>query len=151
MRIWRKVKESNPCRVSGTHVFKTGWRPSHRNLPRSLSDSRTAFLRLLGPSAKPKIFHREPPALMRTLGAYVPCLIILALTGCASNAPIIQIERVNVPQYLPIPAELTRPCDLHLNAGTTYGEALGLYDAALKTCQAQIQAITDLKPPMEPY
>lgn len=76
-------------------------------------------------------------------------VLSLALTGCASSPPVVTVERINVPTYLKIPDELTKDCAVQLPANVTWGEALGLYDAALKACQAQISGIQSLRPPSQ--
>ena len=71
-------------------------------------------------------------------------LLILALSAC-SQAPIVHIQYVNVPTYIPIPATLTQPISVGLT-GATWGSAVGSLNAGLETCNSQLQAISTLKP-----
>ena len=75
--------------------------------------------------------------------------ILFFLTAC-SQAPIVHIQYVNVPQFLPIPATLTAPVKVGLNPGITYGEALGSLREGLTSCNSQLGAIGVLTPPKPP-
>lgn len=79
--------------------------------------------------------------------------MLFILTACASSQPIIQVERVNVPTYVPISSTLTAPVQVSLLPRTTYGEALGRLREGLISCDSQLQAIQGLtapKPPINP-
>jgi len=75
--------------------------------------------------------------------------ISLLLAGC-SQAPIVRIQYVQTPVYIPIPATLTQPVSVVLNPGTTYGEALGSLREGLSRCEADKAAIRVLTPPSPP-
>lgn len=96
-------------------------------------------------SLRPLELSRSAPAAKQL----VPCLLILALTGCSST-PVTVVERVNVPTYIPISATLTAPVSLDLGQNPTWGSALGAYNAAFQTCQGQLEAIKTLKSPTPP-
>lgn len=74
----------------------------------------------------------------------------LALSGCASSQPVIQVERIYTKTYIPAPATLTVPVSAIFPHGVTYGQALGIQQAAIQTCNANLAAIASLKPPREP-
>lgn len=99
--------------------------------------------------AIPLLYHlsyRRPS--LTKLGLYAPLIIAsLALTGCASSAPVIQIERVYTKVYVPVPSTLVAPIAAVLPLGTTWGQGLGIEAAALQTCNANLGAIASLKPP----
>lgn len=71
----------------------------------------------------------------------------LALSGCASSQPVIQVERISVPVYLPVPSTLVAPVSAIFPSGVTYGQALGIQQAAIQTCNANLNAISTLKAP----
>lgn len=73
----------------------------------------------------------------------------LALSAC-STQPIVQIERINTPVYLPVPATLTAPVKVDLYPGITWGEAVGSLYSWLQSCNADKAAIGSLKPPNAP-
>ncbi len=52
-------------------------------------------------------------------------LIVLALTGCAHDLKVAppKIVQVEVPHYVPIPDELTKPCPVYEPQEQTYAEA----------------------------
>lgn len=73
----------------------------------------------------------------------------LLLSAC-SQAPIVHIQYVSVPQFLPIPATLTAPVKVDLYPNITYGEALGALYIGLETCNSDKAAIATLKPSTPP-
>lgn len=78
-------------------------------------------------------------------GAWVaPIGLCILVAGC-SQAPIVRIQYVQTPVYIPIPATLTQPISVDLT-GATWGSAVGSLNAGLETCNSQLQAISTLKP-----
>jgi len=88
----------------------------------------------------------------RVLGFLIGIALIVAiaaLTGCATTGtkPAPTIVQVPVTRYVPIPGELTAPCDIAEPQALTVGEAVRVArerKAALQRCnadKAQIQAI----------
>lgn len=66
--------------------------------------------------------------------------ICLALTGCAST-PVIVTQRVTVPQFVPVPADLLSSPDLVYPAGATWGQVEGIEYQGLQACRGQLEAI----------
>lgn len=79
-------------------------------------------------------------------------MLIIAgvLGGCASSAPVVVTEVVHQPTFIPVPSMLTAPVSAVLPQGVTWGQALGLQQAAIQTCNADLNAISTLKPPPNP-
>ena len=78
---------------------------------------------------------------------FAPFIGGFLLAGCASSQPIIQIERVSVPVFIPVPTTLTAPTKADLYPGITWGEAVITLHTAVETCNADKAAIATLKPP----
>jgi hypothetical protein len=78
---------------------------------------------------------------------YLPAFVILAsLSACQPSA--VRVQYISVPTYVPVPATLTAPVSVSLIPGkTTWGEALGLYNEAVQTCNARLGSIATLVPP----
>lgn len=82
------------------------------------------------------------------LSAKNTCLaaIPFLLSACTS-APVVTVERINVPTYIPIPTTLTAPVKVTLQPGITWGEAVGSLYSGLQSCNADKAVIGSLKPP----
>lgn len=76
-------------------------------------------------------------------------VILSAFSGC-TTAPIVRIQYVPTPVYIPIPATLTAPVEVNLLPGVTYGDALGSLREGLSRCEADKAAIRVLTPPSPP-
>ena len=78
-------------------------------------------------------------------------MIAMALAGCASRQPVLpKTVYVTVEKLVPVPAELTAPCDEVEKRGNTYGEAVRLANArlaSLKACNAEKAEIRKLGEP----
>lgn len=78
-------------------------------------------------------------------------LLALLIAGCSTPMPITRIVHVKSTQYVPIPPALLTPCPLaDLSIIKTNGDLLNalLYDqAALTTCNGQLEGIRTLAPP----
>ncbi|WP_425492436.1 Rz1-like lysis system protein LysC [Luteibacter aegosomaticola] len=81
-------------------------------------------------------------------------LIILAfLAGCDTSVkpvPVPQVVRVQVPVYVPVPAELTQDCPIAEAASLQVEEVVRIANArkvALQNCNVQMQAIRNLVKP----
>lgn len=72
-------------------------------------------------------------------------LILASLSACTSQ-PVVRVQYVNIPTYIPVPVTLTQPISVDLT-GATWGKAVGDLKAGLQTCDGQLQAIKDLKAP----
>ncbi len=73
--------------------------------------------------------------------------LVLALAGCKTTPEAPEIVYVTVEKIVPVPAELTRPCDLVEKQGNSYGEAIRLANArleSLKLCNADKAEIRGL-------
>ncbi len=76
-------------------------------------------------------------------------LMLLVLTGCQTIRPPVvpRIVRVPVEVIVPVPAQLTEPCDEVAKQDDTYGEALRLANArlaSLKACNGKLAEIRGL-------
>jgi len=77
-------------------------------------------------------------------------VLLLALAGCNHVPPLPeppQIVRVPVKEFVPLPAELTAPCDVIAKRDNTYGEAIRLANArlaALQECNKRMAEIREL-------
>ena len=69
----------------------------------------------------------------------------LFLSACTSQ-PVVRVQYVNIPTYIPIPVTLTQPISVDLT-GDTWGKAVGDLKAGLEACEAQTQGIRGLTPP----
>lgn len=80
-------------------------------------------------------------------------LILLVLAGCQSAPearPFVQPEIIRVPvkTYVPLPAELTKPCPVPAIKGRKVGDVVQASNArkvALDRCNAQLKAILELQ------
>lgn len=80
--------------------------------------------------------------------------VILAamLAGCQTAAPlptVPNVVRVQVPTFVPLPAELTRDCEDIPKQSNTYGEAVRLANArkaATDECSGRMRQIRNLQP-----
>ena len=72
-------------------------------------------------------------------------LLILALAGCKSAPPKVEVVEVPGPtRYVTIPDVLTRPCPIEQKANNSPLEAVRVAKArkdALQTCNRQLEAI----------
>lgn len=93
------------------------------------------------PTTTPPPWHF--PALLRNASIIIA---YLSLTACAQQ-PIIQVERINVPTYIPTPATLTATVKVDLTQGVTWGQAVGRLNEGLQSCNANLSAIAGLTPP----
>ena len=75
--------------------------------------------------------------------------LLVVISACGTQ-PIIRVQYVNVPTYIPIPATLTAPAVVNLLPGVTYGDALGSLREGLTSCDGQLGAIRVLTPPSPP-
>ena len=80
---------------------------------------------------------------------------ILLLFGCASSQPVIQVERVNIPTFIPVASTLTQPTIVSFPPNVTWGKAIGTLNQAVQACNADKAAIATLvapgsKPPKNP-
>lgn len=78
-------------------------------------------------------------------GVIIP--ITTVLSACAQTQPIVVPEVIHTKTYIPVPVSLTAPISAVLPLGTTYGQGLGILNAAVQTCNANLSAIATLKPP----
>lgn len=87
---------------------------------------------------------------MRVVAAFG--LAILA--GCQSTPEIrTEVVEITVREYVPVPEELTEPCQLHPVREQTYGEAIRVANARLASlaeCNVRMKAIRELGTPDEP-
>lgn len=102
--------------------------------------------RLLGPSAKPKIFTTSHPRLCGLRALFIPCAVILSLSACSSQPTVGPPVYIKQTVYIPVPATLTQPISVDLT-NATWGSAVGSLKAGLDTCNANLAAVAGLKPP----
>ena len=76
------------------------------------------------------------------------------LAGCQSTPEIrTEVVEVTVREYVPVPEELTAPCQTHPAREQTVGEAIRVANARLASlaeCNSRLRAIRDLGPLDEP-
>lgn len=75
---------------------------------------------------------------------------ISSLVACSTHPPIVVPEKIEHKVYIPIPTTLVAPVSAIFPLGTTYGQGLGIQQAAIQTCNANLNAISGLKPPSPP-
>lgn len=73
----------------------------------------------------------------------------LFLCGCAAQ-PVIVTQRVTVPQFVPVPADLLSISDLVYPVGATWGQVEGIEYQGLQDCRGQLQAIGKIQGTQEP-
>lgn len=77
---------------------------------------------------------------------------VLALAGCQTTPDLPQppkVVEVVVEKIIPVPSQLTEPCNRPQNQGNTVAEAVRLAnerEAALAECSARMARIRSLKP-----
>lgn len=75
-------------------------------------------------------------------------LILLVLASCKTTEPVVpKIVRVPVEKIVPVPPELTEPCDEVPVRGQTVEEAIRLANArlaSLKACNGKLREIRGL-------
>lgn len=82
----------------------------------------------------------------RTRNQALFVIIAALLLSACSQAPVVQIERINMPIYIPVPATLTAPISVDLT-NATWGSAVGSLNAAVQTCNGRLDSIHSLVPP----
>lgn len=81
---------------------------------------------------------------------YSPLVAALLLAGCASapqQAPMPEVVKVPVVEYVPVPDKLTKPCPVTRAKSRTVEAVVDAYNAnvtALETCNADKAAIRKL-------
>jgi hypothetical protein len=86
---------------------------------------------------------------------WVLIALVPALSGCAETVktlPMPQVVRVQVPMYVPIPAELTQDCPIAEPTSLKVEEAVRVANArkvALQNCNADKAALRSLAQPMD--
>lgn len=78
-------------------------------------------------------------------------LLILLLAGCKTLPPPVELVPVTVEKIVPVPAELSRDCDIPKKQTNTVGELKRLRGAdlaALRECSARMKQIREL--PLKP-
>lgn len=76
-------------------------------------------------------------------------LTALALTACQTRPVVPKIVHVPVTQFVPLPANLTKDCDVPAKKAATVGEAVRLANArleSLKACNKRLEAVRKLQP-----
>lgn len=80
----------------------------------------------------------------------LPLILLALLAGCASNPPLPklpEIVRVPVVKIVPVPPELSAPCQAVAKRDNSVGEAVRLANArqaALEECDARMSDIRKL-------
>ena len=78
-------------------------------------------------------------------------LIISSFSGCATPVPITRVVHVVHTRYVPIPPEFLTPCpQAPLPATATNGDLANAYlhqRQSIETCNSQLRAIRNIKPP----
>lgn len=72
----------------------------------------------------------------------------LVLAGCKTLPPPVEVVPVTVKEIVPVPEELTRPCDPVPKRGNSYGEMKRVVNAraaSLEECSGRMKKIRDLK------
>ena len=76
-------------------------------------------------------------------------VVAMMLAGCHASCPttIPDVVRVAVPQYVPVPDELTAPCPIAMPEARTVAEAVRIARmrrAALEACNDRLSRIREL-------
>lgn len=77
-------------------------------------------------------------------------VIALALVGCKTLPPPVEVVTVTVKEVVPVPAELTKPCDTVAKTGNSYGEMKRVVNAraaSIAECNARLKKIEALGKP----
>lgn len=77
---------------------------------------------------------------------YAPLIGGFLLTAC-STQPVVTVETVRVPTWIPAPVTLTTPVTVVITTQDTWGSAVGRLSSGLQACNANLQAIATLKAP----
>ena len=90
---------------------------------------------------------------IRLMNGRIPlCTVaLIALAGCAAPTPIIKYRtvRVAVPTYIPMPADLTKPCPKAEPTNPTWGEVLRVASArgaCVDKLNGRLKAIRSVQP-----
>lgn len=74
-------------------------------------------------------------------------VLLVLLTGCKTLPPAVEIVPVTVEKIVPVPAALSRDCDIPQKKANTVGELKRLRGAdlaALRECSARMKQIREL-------